>query len=114
MDGLFLAVHPPSLNGVRFDEQFQFHFYDLDFCLAAAKAGVLLATTSVEVIHAAGSGDGYGSPSFKEAQSRFCAKWGNVRIAVDEPAPLGIGRNDPCYCGSGLRYKHCHGRNEPR
>jgi preprotein translocase subunit SecA len=20
------------------------------------------------------------------------------------------GRNDPCYCGSGKKYKHCHGR----
>ena len=23
-----------------------------------------------------------------------------------------IGRNDPCYCGSGKKYKNCHGRNE--
>lgn len=23
-----------------------------------------------------------------------------------------IGRNDPCWCGSGKKYKHCHGRNE--
>ncbi len=22
-----------------------------------------------------------------------------------------IGRNDPCYCGSGRKYKHCHGKN---
>jgi len=21
-----------------------------------------------------------------------------------------IGRNDPCYCGSGKKYKKCHGR----
>jgi len=21
-----------------------------------------------------------------------------------------IGRNDPCYCGSGKKYKYCHGR----
>jgi uncharacterized protein YecA (UPF0149 family) len=20
-----------------------------------------------------------------------------------------IGRNDPCYCGSGMKYKKCHG-----
>jgi preprotein translocase subunit SecA len=20
-----------------------------------------------------------------------------------------LGRNDPCYCGSGKKYKHCHG-----
>ncbi|WP_457638058.1 preprotein translocase subunit SecA [Oceanithermus sp.] len=23
-----------------------------------------------------------------------------------------IGRNDPCWCGSGLKYKYCHGKNE--
>ncbi|HNV95909.1 MAG TPA: SEC-C metal-binding domain-containing protein, partial [Bacteroidales bacterium] len=22
-----------------------------------------------------------------------------------------IGRNDPCPCGSGKKYKHCHGKN---
>jgi preprotein translocase subunit SecA len=21
-----------------------------------------------------------------------------------------IGRNDPCFCGSGKKYKHCHGK----
>ena len=25
------------------------------------------------------------------------------------PAGQRIGRNDPCYCGSGLKYKKCHG-----
>lgn len=23
-----------------------------------------------------------------------------------------IGRNDPCYCGSNKKYKHCHGKPE--
>ncbi|MFA6647976.1 MAG: SEC-C metal-binding domain-containing protein, partial [Candidatus Izemoplasmatales bacterium] len=23
-----------------------------------------------------------------------------------------VGRNDPCPCGSGKKYKHCHGRND--
>jgi preprotein translocase subunit SecA len=30
-----------------------------------------------------------------------------------QPAAAGkakIGRNDPCFCGSGRKYKHCHGR----
>ena len=22
-----------------------------------------------------------------------------------------LGRNDPCFCGSGRKYKHCHGRD---
>ena len=31
-----------------------------------------------------------------------------------KPAPMiadkKIGRNDPCPCGSGKKYKHCHGK----
>ncbi|HYM49754.1 MAG TPA: preprotein translocase subunit SecA [Candidatus Limnocylindrales bacterium] len=31
--------------------------------------------------------------------------------AAPVPVPAGkIGRNDPCYCGSGKKYKKCHGR----
>lgn len=30
----------------------------------------------------------------------------------DDPDPyVGIGRNDPCPCGSGKKFKNCHGRN---
>ncbi|WP_418421219.1 SEC-C metal-binding domain-containing protein, partial [Alistipes indistinctus] len=33
-----------------------------------------------------------------------------------KPAPIHVekkvGRNDPCPCGSGKKYKHCHGQNE--
>ena len=28
------------------------------------------------------------------------------------PAKAGVGRNDPCPCGSGKKYKKCHGKNE--
>jgi preprotein translocase subunit SecA len=38
-------------------------------------------------------------------------------VYVQNQAPVvkkpedSIGRNDPCYCGSGKKYKNCHGRN---
>ena len=43
---------------------------------------------------------------------------GNVSITVDDEqsppanafANLNLGRNDPCPCGSGKKYKHCHGQ----
>ena len=33
--------------------------------------------------------------------------------AKQEPVKVGpkIGRNDPCPCGSGKKYKNCHGKN---
>lgn len=31
--------------------------------------------------------------------------------AVDADSYANVGRNDPCPCGSGKKFKHCHGRN---
>ena len=32
---------------------------------------------------------------------------------ADDPNPyVGVGRNDPCPCGSGKKFKNCHGRNQ--
>ena len=38
---------------------------------------------------------------------------GKIPLMVQERAnwPKKIGRNDPCPCGSGKKYKFCHGRN---
>jgi uncharacterized protein YecA (UPF0149 family) len=31
-------------------------------------------------------------------------------LNLSEAAMKGnVGRNDPCFCGSGRKYKHCHG-----
>ena len=32
--------------------------------------------------------------------------------AVREPSKQDVGRNDPCWCGSGKKYKHCHMRQD--
>lgn len=73
LDGLFLAVDRARLGPVRFDEQFAFHFYDLDFCLTAHRAGLLLGTTNVYVNHQ--SHGSYNSPAFFATQDKFRAKW---------------------------------------
>ena len=33
---------------------------------------------------------------------------GSVTVVRSQPK---VGRNDPCPCGSGKKFKHCHGRN---
>jgi preprotein translocase subunit SecA len=33
-----------------------------------------------------------------------------ARRRAQQPAPK-LGRNDPCWCGSGLKYKKCHGKD---
>ena len=46
-------------------------------------------------------------PNQMEAASR------DTREVKQEPVRVGktIGRNDPCPCGSGKKYKNCHGSN---
>ncbi len=34
------------------------------------------------------------------------------RSGLTEKSPKKPGRNDPCFCGSGKKYQHCHGKNE--
>ena len=45
-----------------------------------------------------GEGGGTASPPFAPASARPASPWGKV------------GRNKPCPCGSGKKYKHCHGK----
>jgi preprotein translocase subunit SecA len=33
-----------------------------------------------------------------------------VNTPVVKSSEEKVGRNDPCYCGSGKKYKHCHGQ----
>jgi GT2 family glycosyltransferase len=106
MDGLFLAVDLKRVRHIRFDEQFAFHFYDLDFCLTAHLAGLVLGTVNVYVTHR--SHGGYSSQMFKETQLKFYAKWKPGQYELTSQAKHR--RNELCYCGSGLRYKHCHGK----
>src|SRR6266851_3268613 len=46
LDGLFLAVNTEHVlrSGARFDSQFMFHFYDLDFCRTSRQKGLSLGT----------------------------------------------------------------------
>lgn len=92
MDGVFLAVDVERIGQLRFDEQFAFHFYDLDFCLSADREGLTLGTTNVHMTHRS-----YGNydAAFADAQAKFRTKWsrpnrqrlsvGGEVIALDNP-----------------------------
>ena len=76
LDGLMLIASSEALRAshVRFDEQFTFHFYDMDFCRQAEASGLTMGTTDVGVIH--GSGGSFASDAFASAYRRYVAKWG--------------------------------------
>ncbi|MGH2965992.1 MAG: SEC-C metal-binding domain-containing protein, partial [Solirubrobacterales bacterium] len=61
----------------------------------AAAAGAAAGAGAVPV--AAGDGSGNGQPSDENPATV-------VKSDRDK-----VGRNDPCWCGSGKKYKKCHG-----
>lgn len=77
MDGLFFAAKRDTLreNDVRFDPQFDFHMYDMDFCRTARARGLRLGTWPICVTH---QGKGrYGTPHWQAMYEKYLAKWGS-------------------------------------
>lgn len=75
MDGLLLATHSSVFRtGLRFDPQFGYHMFDLDFCRSAEKLGLTMGTAALAVMHR-GLGTGYGSDEYWADYEKYCAKW---------------------------------------
>jgi GT2 family glycosyltransferase len=75
LDGVFLAAHRRRLieTGVRFDERFAFHFYDLDFCRSARTQKLRLGTWPISVTHrSTGNSD---SDAWRAGLTAYRAKW---------------------------------------
>ena len=75
LDGVLLAARSETLisRGVFFDERFDFHFYDLDFCRTAEQRGLRMGTWGISVMH---ESDGtFGTPSWTQAYERYVSKW---------------------------------------
>jgi hypothetical protein len=75
LDGVLLAARSETLlsKNLFFDEIFDFHFYDLDFCRAAEQRGLRMGTWGISVMH---ESDGvFGTPSWKEGYARYLSKW---------------------------------------
>jgi GT2 family glycosyltransferase len=75
LDGVFLAVNTEKVIscGVKFDEQFEFHFYDLDFCLSCLAGGLRMGTWPIWIVHQ--SGGSFDSPDWRRAARLYERKW---------------------------------------
>ena len=80
LDGVFLAARADTLrhSGVRFDRCFAFHYYDLDLCRSARRAGLSLGTWPLALLHVSG-GEPWGT-AWDDLQRAYLRKWG------EEPA----------------------------
>ena len=52
--------------GLKWDEQFRFHFYDMDICAQAAKKGLKVGTAPILLTHGS-VGASVAQPEFLEA-----------------------------------------------
>ena len=78
LDGVFLAVKRKVFeNGIRFDENFDFDFYDMAFCLNCHKAGYKLGTAPIFCIHQS-HGSGIHKLSYLHAQQKFVELYGKT------------------------------------
>lgn len=77
LDGLLLGAHSSTFidSGLRFDERFDFHFYDLDLCRQAEQMNIRMGTGSISVIHES-HGD-FRSDSWRRAYREYLQKWGS-------------------------------------
>ncbi len=77
LDGVFLAARKSVLleHDVRFDARFDFHFYDLDICRSARKAGMRIGTWPICVTHQ--SGGEFGTDSWRAGYRAYLDKWGS-------------------------------------
>ncbi len=74
LDGVFLAARSETLieKNIRFDTNFKFHFYDMDFCRSCEQLGMRMGTIPLSIIH-----QSYGSldESWKTAYDKYIRKW---------------------------------------
>jgi hypothetical protein len=77
LDGLLLAVRSETLitSNVRFDERFDFHFYDMDFCRQAEQKALRLGTWALSLVHE--STGQTGSPDWHANYAKYLKKWGS-------------------------------------
>jgi hypothetical protein len=75
LDGLFIAARGDVLKHSRvgFDERFEFHFYDLDFCRAARASGLSIGTWPIMVTHQ--STGAFSSAGWHKGRDVYMGKW---------------------------------------
>jgi GT2 family glycosyltransferase len=78
LDGVFIACKSELLktNNLMFDEKFNFHFYDLDFCRSAEQKKIKMGTWSITLIHE--SSGNFGSPGWIKNRDAYFKKWGDA------------------------------------
>ena len=75
LDGSIIIFTRKAIQaGLRWDEQFNFHFYDMDICFSAHRLGLKVGTANILLTHESVGGSVV-QPEFMESQRKFIEKW---------------------------------------
>lgn len=76
LDGLLIACKSDTLikNNIRFDEIFNFHFYDLDLCRQLEQHKIKMGTFDMSIIHE--SPGNFNNQHWQSAMKTYFKKWG--------------------------------------
>ena len=77
----------------------------------AIETGVSEEAAAAEKAGGAGSGGGGGGAVSSGAVSDSISSGRTIKVEAVKSGEKKVGRNDPCSCGSGKKYKNCHGKN---
>ena len=77
LDGVFLAAKSDTLlrNNIRFDQNFTFHFYDLDFSRTCEQKGLSMGTVPLAICH--GGKGNMNNPEYIKMYNVYNQKWEN-------------------------------------
>ena len=76
IDGVFIAVKYKSIidKNVKFDEQFTFDLYDIDFCISAIKSNLEIGTSNIHLTHLS-QGEGINENRYIKAENLLRKKY---------------------------------------
>ncbi|WP_321787588.1 tetratricopeptide repeat protein [Paraburkholderia sp. J94] len=82
LDGLLMIADSDTLvnSKLRFDEQFKFHFYDMDFCRQAELKGLRMGTWPLSVVHE--SKGGCDSADWRQSYDLYLRKYEGREAAL--------------------------------
>ena len=74
IDGLFMSLDVENCKGITFDEDFDFHLYDLALCARANRLGLSIGTWPIWVIHD-GLGNTFRTESWRNNALKYNQKY---------------------------------------
>lgn len=90
LDGVFIAARGSALldSGLRFDERFDFHYYDLDFARTANQAGLRVGTWPIAITHVMEGDDAFATPEWRKNRAAYFKKWLGPDYILAQTPPI--------------------------